>query len=69
MEYINLSNLIKVFYSAFFNIFTKFLVQKASYSSKQINKSHTNINVKKYTNVSALAGGVTHQRVCSRGLS
>lgn len=55
MEYINLSNLIKLFYSAFFNIFTRFMVQKASYSSKQINISHTNINVKNYTNVSALA--------------
>ena len=63
MEYINLSNLIKVFYSAFFNIFTKFLVQKASYSSKQINKSHTKINVKKYTNVSALAWSNTSKSV------
>ena len=63
MEYINLSNLIKLFYSVFFNIFTRFLVQKASYSSKQTNKSHTNINVKKYTNVSALAWSNTQKSV------
>ena len=63
MEYINLSNLIKLFYSVFFNIFTRFLVQKASYSSKQINKSHTNINVKKYSNVSALAWSNTRKSV------